>query len=42
MQSINQQKIPFDIVPPQPQFNDETLQAIEDAGRISRVKRNGR
>lgn len=35
-QSINQQKIPFEIVPPQSNFTDETLSAIEEARKISR------
>ncbi len=35
-QSINQQKIPFDIVPPKYNFSDETLAAIEEARRISK------
>lgn len=35
-QAINQQKIPFEIIPPQPNFNQETLDAIEEARRISR------
>ncbi len=35
-QSINQQKIPFDIVPPQYNFSDETLSAIDEARKISR------
>lgn len=34
-QSINQQKIPFDIVPPKYNFSDETIAAIEEARRIS-------
>ena len=35
-QAINQQRIPFDIIPPQPSFSDETLAAIEEARRISK------
>ena len=35
-QSINQQRIPFDIVPPKYDFSDETLAAIEEARKISR------
>ena len=35
-QSINQQKIPFEIVPPRYDFSDETLAAIEEARRISK------
>ena len=35
-QAINQHCIPFDIVPPQEQFSDYTLEAIEEAKRISR------
>ena len=35
-QAINQQKIPFDIVPPKYNFNEETLSAIEEARKISR------
>lgn len=35
-QSINQQKIPFDIVPPKYNFSEETLAAIEEARRISK------
>ena len=35
-QAINQQKIPFDIVPPQYNFTDETLSAIEEARQISK------
>ena len=35
-QSINQQRIPFDIVPPQYNFTEETLSAIEEARRISK------
>ncbi len=35
-QAINQQRIPFEIVPPQPNFTDETLMAIEEARKISR------
>jgi len=30
-QSINQQRIPFEIVPPQESFSDQTLKAIEEA-----------
>lgn len=35
-QSINQQRIPFDIVPPQYNFTEETLVAIDEAHRISK------
>ena len=35
-QSINQQRIPFEIVPPQENFSKKTLAAIEDAKKISR------
>ena len=35
-QAINQQKIPFDIVPPKYNFTEETLSAIEEARKISR------
>ena len=35
-QSINQQKIPFDIVPPKYDFTEETLAAIEEARKISK------
>lgn len=35
-QSINQQKIPFDIVPPKYNFTNETLSAIDEARRISK------
>lgn len=35
-QSINQQRIPFDIVPPQGTFSKNTLAAIEEAKKISR------
>ena len=35
-QSINQQRIPFDIVPPQYNFTEETLVAIDEARRISK------
>lgn len=35
-QSINQQKIPFEIIPPQEQFSEQTLAAIEEAKLISR------
>lgn len=34
-QAINQQRIPFDIIPPQPSFSEATLAAIEEAQRIS-------
>lgn len=37
-QSINQQKIPFEIVPPKYNFSDETLAAIEEARKISKDK----
>jgi len=35
-QSINQQRIPFDIVPPQDNFSDQVIAAIEEAKKISR------
>lgn len=35
-QAINQQKIPFDIVPPKYNFSEETLSAIDEARRISK------
>lgn len=35
-QAINQQKIPFDIVPPRYDFSGETLAAIDEARRISK------
>lgn len=35
-QSINQQRIPFEIVPPQEVFSQNTLTAIEEAKKISR------
>ena len=35
-QSINQQRIPFDIVPPKYNFSGETLAAIDEARRISK------
>ena len=35
-QSINQQRIPFDIVPPKYNFSEETLAAIDEACRISK------
>ena len=35
-QSINQQKIPFDIVPPQDNFSDQVIAALEEAKKISR------
>lgn len=34
-QAINQQRIPFEIVPPQEQFSVSTLAAIEEAKQIS-------
>lgn len=34
-QCINQQKIPFEIVPPQEKFSEYTLAAIEEAKKIS-------
>lgn len=37
-QSINQQKIPFEIVPPKYNFSDETLAAIDEARKISKDK----
>ena len=35
-QSINQQRIPFGIVPPRYNFSEETLAAIDEARRISK------
>ncbi len=35
-QTINQQKIPFEIVTPQNHFSEETLEAIKEARQISR------
>ena len=35
-QSINQQRIPFDIIPPKYNFSEETLAAIDEARRISK------
>ncbi len=35
-QAINQQKIPFEIVPPKYDFSEETLSAIDEARRISK------
>ena len=35
-QSVNQQRIPFDIVPPQESFSGKTLAAVKEAKRISR------
>lgn len=35
-QSINQQRLPFDIVPPQYNFSEETLAAIDEARKISK------
>ncbi len=35
-QAINQQKIPFEIVPPKKQFSAEVLTAIDEAKKISR------
>ncbi|HAH60772.1 MAG TPA: type II toxin-antitoxin system antitoxin, RelB/DinJ family [Treponema sp.] len=35
-QAINQQRIPFEIVPPQENFSEKTIAAIEEAKRISR------
>ena len=35
-QSINQQRIPFDIVPPKYNFSEKTLVAIDEARRISK------
>ena len=35
-QSVNQQRIPFDIVPPQEDFSEKTLAAVKEAKRISR------
>ena len=35
-QAINQQRIPFDIVPPKHNFSEETLAAIDEARRISK------
>ncbi|MBR5580108.1 MAG: type II toxin-antitoxin system RelB/DinJ family antitoxin [Treponema sp.] len=34
-QAVNQQKIPFEILPPQPSFSEATLAAIEEARRIA-------
>ena len=38
-QAINQRCIPFDIVPPQREFSDSTMAAIEEAKRIARTPR---
>lgn len=35
-QTINQQKIPFEIVTPQNHFSEETLDAIKEAKQISK------
>lgn len=35
-QAINQQKIPFEILPPQVNFSEKTLEAIEEAKQISK------
>ena len=35
-QTINQQKIPFEIVTPQNHFSEETLDAIREAKQISK------
>ena len=35
-QAINQQRIPFDIVPPKYSFSEETLAAIDEARKISK------
>lgn len=35
-QAINQQRIPFEIVPPKENFSDETLEAMAEARKISR------
>ena len=35
-QSINQQRLPFDIVPPQYNFSEKTLAAIDEARKISK------
>ncbi|MBR6123868.1 type II toxin-antitoxin system RelB/DinJ family antitoxin [Candidatus Saccharibacteria bacterium] len=35
-QAINQRCIPFDIVPPQREFSDSTLAAIEEAKKLAR------
>lgn len=35
-QAVNQQKIPFDIVPPKYTFSEETAAAIDEARRISK------
>ena len=35
-QSINQKRIPFEILPPQEEFSDSTLAAIEEARKISK------
>lgn len=37
-QAVNQQRIPFDIVPPQYNFSDETIAAIDEARKISKDK----
>ena len=34
-QAVNQQKIPFEILPPQPSFSEATLAAIEEARRLA-------
>ena len=34
-QAVNQQKIPFEILPPQPAFSEATRAAIEEARRIA-------
>lgn len=38
-QAINQRCIPFDIVPPQREFSDSTLAAIEEAKGLARNPR---
>ena len=35
-QAINQQRIPFGIIPPKYDFSEETLDAIEEAKHISK------
>ena len=35
-QAINQRRIPFDIVPPQREFSDSTLDAIEEAKKLAK------
>lgn len=38
-QAINQQCIPFEIVPPQREFSESTLEAIDEAKRISKNRK---